>query len=80
MPVIWLVWNHTEVLHLQVANIEDEQLAADTELRDVQPQHRLYHTIDIAAYNSLNKLLGATAYVLWFVFNLKSSISRKSGP
>jgi len=76
----WPVWNHTEVLHLQAANIEGEQLTADTELGDVQPQGGLHHIIDIAAYNSLNKLLGVTAYVLRFVSNLKSSISRRSGP
>ena len=44
------------------------------------PQFGLHCIIDIATYNSLDKLIGVTGHVLHFIYNVKHFSSRMSGP
>ena len=66
VPLSWLIILNgqleifTEVLHLQVADTEDEHLDVDAGSSGEHPQFWLHCIIDIATYNSLDKLIGAT--------------------
>ena len=80
-PTKWPVWNHSEVLHLQVDDRDDKQKRGCPNGTQ-PPESGLHCIINIVDYNNLDKLLGVTAYVLRFIYNVRSSssVSRKSGP
>ena len=65
-PTKWPVWNHAEVLHLQVDDGENMQERGDS--RRAQPPESGIHCIIKIA--SLDKLLGVTAYILRFIHNV----------
>ena len=72
--------NFIELLCLQEVEKEDEQLEVDTGFSGEHIKFGLHFIIDIAAYSSLDKLLGVTGYVLCFIHNMKYLSPRMSGP
>ena len=69
------------MLHLLVDDGEDKQECGYSKGAQ-PPESGLHCIINIVDYNSLDKLLGVTAYALRFIYNAQSSssVSRKSGP
>lgn len=74
----WPVWNHTEVLQLQVNTTDNK--AQDVTENKVTQTLGLYHIITVSNYNNLDKLLAVTAYTFRFITNTKQTAVKHTGP
>ena len=70
------VWNHCEILHLQI----DEEVVTDscmvTQSNTAVPG--IHNIINISNYSTLERLLQVSAYVLRFICNIKPRVVRNT--
>ena len=72
------VWNHSEILHLQVEEGTVEDPFEDNPL--TMATQGIHNIIQISNYSTLHRLLRVSGYVLRFIHNTKQGTSRKTGP
>ena len=76
----WPERKPTEALQLQVSLVETEEATQPVQNTTAVENVGLHCILDVAAHNSLSRLLNVTAYVLRFVRNARKPSIKYSGP
>jgi len=72
------VWNHNEILHLQVDEYAVEDTPEDTSHSKVTSS--IHTIIQVTNYSTLSRLLRVSSYLLRFINNTRHSTTYKTGP